>query len=99
MNRRDFVISVANKTGLSATQVDQVLGGMIDVTAVALAAGESIEIRGFGTMSVRERKGGRRRHPTTGEEFVKEPHKAVHFRASEQITERVNAKKTKRKTA
>lgn len=75
---------------MSATQVDQVLAGMIDVAGTALATGESVTIRGFGDLTVRDYKGGRRRHPGTGEVFEQPPYKAAHFKPSRQLNDRVN---------
>ena len=51
----------------------------------ALAAGERIELRGFGVFSVRARKTGIGRNPRTGTEVSIAPGKAVRFKPGKEL--------------
>jgi nucleoid DNA-binding protein len=47
-----------------------------------LVAGEKVQITGFGTFLVREKRGRRGRNPQTGKEMTIRPRRAVVFRPS-----------------
>jgi integration host factor subunit beta len=49
-----------------------------------------IEIRGFGTFSIRERKARVARNPKTGETVEIDDRKVVYFRASKTLKDRLN---------
>ena len=61
--------------------VDTVFEGLKE----ALAAGERIELRGFGVFSVRARKTGIGRNPRTGTEVSITPGKAVRFKPGKEL--------------
>lgn len=69
MTKADLVEQVAEAIGPGVTKRDcaLVVDGFINAVKHALAGGQSIEIRGFGTFKVRERKERMARNPRTGE--------------------------------
>lgn len=75
---------------------------VIDVVSGALAKGEKVQLIGFGTFEVRERKAREGHNPST-QEVIKIPaSKTPAFRVSKQLKEKVNvkpAKKTRAKKA
>jgi nucleoid DNA-binding protein len=52
---------------------------IIGAVAAALAAGETVELRGLGTLDVRERAERRARKPRTGEEVIVSARRYVFF--------------------
>jgi nucleoid DNA-binding protein len=58
---------VAEKTGLTRTDVAVVVDSLIDVIKKSLESGHNIEIRGFGTFKIKLRKARKARNPRTGE--------------------------------
>ena len=66
MTRADIAAKIANATGLSKVETETVVEGFILCVIEALKENESIEIRGFGTFKVKERKPRTARNPKTG---------------------------------
>ena len=50
MIKKDIAKELVNRTDLSASQSTQAVQGVIDIIADALVCGETIQIRGFGTI-------------------------------------------------
>ena len=72
MIKQDIVHHVIERTGLPRTKAEA-------------AAGERIELRGFGVFSVRARKTGIGRNPRTGTEVSITPGKAVRFKPGKEL--------------
>ncbi len=68
MTKADLVERVAGKTGLSKSDIAVVIDSFLDAIKRTLEGGSNIEIRGFGTFKVKERKARKARNPRTGEE-------------------------------
>src|SRR3954466_23395 len=66
--------------------VNAILGRIKD----ALAAGERVEIRGFGAFSTKDLQARQGRNPRTGESVVVAEKKAVHFKPGKEIRQRLN---------
>ena len=56
----------------------------------ALARGEKVEIRGFGSFKVKERKARDGRNPRTGEGIRIGPRKVPFFKVGKELRERIN---------
>lgn len=54
-----------------------------------LAEGERVELRGFGTLEVRERTGGERRNPKTGMAIVVPERRTAHWRTGKALAARI----------
>ena len=69
MTKADLVEQVAEAIGPGVTKKDcaLIVDGFLNAVKQALAEGEHIEIRGFGTFKVRRRKARSARNPRTGE--------------------------------
>ena len=68
---------------------------MIEQMSQALADGERIEIRGFGSFSLHYRPSRVGRNPKTGEPVELPPKCVPHFKPGKELRERVNANKDK----
>lgn len=91
MTKADLVEQVAEAIGPGVTKKDcaLVVDGFLNAVKQALAQGENIEIRGFGTFKVRERKTRMARNPRTGDS-VKVPARSVPvFKPSKQLRTKV----------
>ena len=49
MNKKELVAAISEKSGLKKVDVDKALDAFTAVTAEALAAGDKIQLVGFGT--------------------------------------------------
>ena len=69
MTKADLVEQVAEAIGPGITKKDcaLVVDGFLNAVKQALAQGNGIEIRGFGSFKLRHRKGRMARNPRTGE--------------------------------
>ena len=98
MNRSDLVRHLADMhPHLPAKDVELAVNVILDGLSGALARGEHIEIRGFGSFDMNYRSPRNGRNPKTGA-AVQVPAKHVpHFKAGKELRERVDypAKKEK----
>jgi integration host factor subunit beta len=63
---------------------------MFDAMVDALRKGEGIEIRGFGSFSIRAYKEYQGRNPRTGEAVHVRPKRLAFFKVGKELRERVN---------
>jgi integration host factor subunit beta len=86
MTRTQLIDAIHEKsTGLTKLQVAQVVDAMIEAMTTALAQGSKVEIRGFGSFTVRQREARKARNPRTGE-MVEVPAKRVpHFKPGKEL--------------
>jgi integration host factor subunit beta len=75
---------------LARKQVELLVNTIFDSMRDALAGGDRIEIRGFGSFHVRERAARRGRNPRTGEEVQVAATRVPFFRVGKELRERVN---------
>jgi integration host factor subunit beta len=91
MTKADLVEQVADAIGPGITKKDcaLVVDGFLNAVKRALANGDNIEIRGFGTFKVRRRKTRTARNPRTGD-AVEVPSRTVPvFKPSKHLRNRV----------
>ena len=93
MNRSDLIerIDQAQRDRLDRETVGLAVHMLIEVMSDALARGERIEIRGFGSFTARRYAGGFMRNPRTGERISVPARYRVIFRPGKELTERVEA--------
>ena len=75
MTKADIVDQIAERTGLTKKDVAETVDSFLNAVARALANGHHIEIRGFGTFRVKDRKSRIARNPRTGEAVPVPPRK------------------------
>lgn len=76
MTKADLVEEISSQTGISRSHTGAVVDHLLEVIGIALTEGKHLEIRGFGTFKVRERRARRARNPRSGME-VRVPAKLV----------------------
>jgi integration host factor subunit beta len=70
---------------LDVRKASELTGRIVKAMAAALAAGETIELRGFGSLEVKERKATARRNPQTGEAVIVPPRRRVVFHPGQEL--------------
>lgn len=94
MTRSELIQSLSEKhPHLSYKETEQMAKELFDQMAEALGKGERIEIRGFGSFSIRFRKPRLARNPKTGERLHKEGKYSPYFRPGKEMRDRVNLSK------
>ncbi|MCJ7811763.1 HU family DNA-binding protein [bacterium] len=90
MTKADIVDIIAKGTGLTKGETAAVIDGFLATVSYALQNGERVEIRGFGTYRLRERKEKHVPNPRTGKMMII-PHRIVpDFKPSQQLKSAVN---------
>lgn len=91
MIKTDLIKKVAAASeGLSTRDVESVVNAVFDEISRALAGGDRIELRGFGTFSVRQRAGRTGRNPRTGEPVQVAAKNVPHFKAGKPLKDALN---------
>lgn len=85
MIKHDIIRQVVERTGLPRNKAEAAVDTIFDGLKQALAAGERIELRGFGVFNVRPRKTGIGRNPRTGTEVTITPGRAVRFKPGKEL--------------
>ncbi len=88
--KSDLVDQIYEKTGHELKDIRSVVDVFLEEVKNALEDGRSVELRGFGTFEIRERKGRKKaRNPKTGEIVSVEDHAVVAFRAGKDMKKTV----------
>ena len=90
MNKAQLVEKVANSTNQSKLVTKQILEGFLDSIGESLCEGRKIEIRGFGSFKVKQRKARVTRNPRTGEQITIPALKVAKFRAGRGLKEKLS---------
>nr|WP_255592471.1 integration host factor subunit beta [Bordetella sp. BOR01] len=75
---------------LAARDTDYAVKTMLDAMTQALASGQRIEIRGFGSFSLSQRSPRVGRNPKSGEQVLVPGKQVPHFKAGKELRERVD---------
>ncbi len=67
MNKTELIAAVAAKTGLKKKDAEAAVAAVFGTVADELAAGNKVQVIGFGTFEVKERAERDGRNPFTGE--------------------------------
>lgn len=92
MNKSELIKRMSDRLEqLSSKDVDLAVHSILEQMSERLAAGERIEIRGFGSFSNHYRKPRTVRNPRTGEVGIFKPGKYVpHFKPGKDLKQRVD---------
>lgn len=99
MNKTELITAVAQEAEMTKKDAEKAVKAVLDVVSQALVKGEKVQLIGFGTFEVRERKARIGHNPSTQDEIKIPASKTPAFRVSKQLKEKVNVKKTKAKKA
>jgi integration host factor subunit beta len=91
MTKSELIELISNKIKLPKGKAEQIVNCIFDSMVDALKRGEGIEIRGFGSFTVREYKSYEGRNPRTGTPVHVAPKKLPFFKVGKELRERVNA--------
>jgi len=83
LNRKELVDAIQKQTQVARTDVDKVLGSLIQHTQVAVKKGERVALVGFGTFERQSRKARTARNPRSGEPVKVKATKVPRFRAGQ----------------
>lgn len=91
MNKAELIASIADKSGLSKKNAEAALNAFVDSVRDALAEDQKVQLVGFGSFEVRERKQREGRNPRDPKQKIKIPaSKAPVFKAGKTLKAAVN---------
>lgn len=90
MSKNKLVELIAQNSGFTKKDSELALKSVLEAFAVALEDGEKVSIIGFGSFEVKERAARVGHNPITREEIQIPAGKAVTFKASKTLKDRVN---------
>ena len=91
ITKSELIDSIADKLHLAKARAEQIVDTVFNAMVDALKDGQGIEIRGFGSFTIREYRAYDGRNPRTGE-IVKVAQKRLpFFKVGKELRERVNA--------
>jgi len=91
MTKAELVEEVAKSVELSKKDAEKIVNMVFDSIIDALHDGEKIELRGFGSFRLRERKARIGRNPKTGETVHVPSKKVRYFKAGKELKELINS--------
>ena len=90
MNKTELIAAAAERSGMTKKDAEQVIGAAFDVIIAQLQKGEKVQISGFGTFEVKERKERVGRNPLTGEAVQIPASKVPAFKVSSTLKEKIS---------
>src|SRR5882757_2074256 len=90
MTKADLIDIVADRLKLPRGRAELLVGHIFDAMVDALKRDEGIEIRGFGSFSIRTYREYEGRNPRTGEAVHVKPKRLAFFKVGKELRERVN---------
>jgi integration host factor subunit beta len=91
VTKSELIDAIADKLHLAKARAEQIVDTVFNSMVDALKEGQGIEIRGFGSFTIREYRAYDGRNPRTGE-IVKVAEKRLpFFKVGKELRERVNA--------
>ena len=89
MNKTELIDAIASESGLTKTNSQKALNGLIKTISEALKKGENVALLGFGTFKISVLAARNGRNPQTGKQIQIASKKVVRFTAGKTLSESV----------
>jgi DNA-binding protein HU-beta len=90
MNKQELIDAVASETGTSKGAAEETINAVFETISKAVAAGDAVQLIGFGSFGTGERAARIGRNPQTGETIEIAAAKTVKFTAGKGFKDAVN---------
>ncbi len=90
MTKSELIERVAERIDVPKNRAEAIVNAVFDSMKEALLADERIELRGFGSFSIRNYQARTGRNPRTGDTVEVPPKKSVHFKVGKELKDRVD---------
>ena len=94
MTKSELIDAIAGRGELTKARAELIINCLFDAMIDALQKGEGIEVRGFGSFSVRPYKPYHGRNPRTGAKVVVPAKKLPFFKVGKELKELVNGSRS-----
>ncbi len=92
MNKTELIANVAQKSDLTKKDAEKAVKAVFESISESLTAGDKVQIIGFGTFEVRQRKAREGRNPRNNEPIQIDASKTPAFNAGKQLNDLGNNK-------
>lgn len=89
MTKSDLITTVAESSGLTKKDTEKVISGLLSAVTNALVSGDKVQIVGFGTFEVRDRKEREGRNPSNGKPMTIPASRIPAFKAGKSLKDAV----------
>src|SRR5512147_2262091 len=89
MTKQQIVDAVATTTARSKAEIETVVDSLLGEIGKALRSGERVDLRGFGSFTVKDKKARQGRNPKTGETIQIAARRAATFKPSKELSDRL----------
>lgn len=90
LTKTDIIEMISKEYGLSKAEAKRIIDSTQELITNTLVEGDKVFLSGFGNFDIRQRKEREGRNPQTGEKLTIPAQKAVGFKASKGLKEKVN---------
>lgn len=90
MNKSDLIDMLARDQSFSSKTAESIIDTVLDAMTESLVSGDNVEIRGFGSFTVREYKSYDGKNPKTGEIVRVKPKKLPFFKVGKELRQAVD---------
>ncbi|MBU4345317.1 MAG: integration host factor subunit beta [Desulfobacteraceae bacterium] len=90
MNRVDLINAFKDKTGISRKRVKKIIDTFFGTITKTLSNGKRVEIRGFGSFTVKKYKTYKGRNPKTGKQIKVHSKKLPFFKVGKELKDMVD---------
>jgi nucleoid DNA-binding protein len=89
MTKQQIIEAVSTKTGQGKAEVETVVDSFLETIAEKLLGNERVDLRGFGSFVVKEKKARQGRNPRTGETIEIAAKRDAGFKPGKELTEKI----------
>jgi DNA-binding protein HU-beta len=89
MNKSDLIVAAAEQSGITKKDAERCINAAIDCVTAALMKGEKVQLSGFGTFEVANRRSRVGRNPKTREAVQIPAAKVPTFKPSQALKDNV----------
>lgn len=89
MTKQQLIEKVAAKTESGKAEAEAAVDSVLELIAEALRSNERVDLRGFGSFAVKERKERQGRNPRTGDTITIAAKRDASFKPSKELTEKL----------
>ncbi|MEO8594868.1 MAG: HU family DNA-binding protein [Candidatus Solibacter sp.] len=89
MTKQQLIENVAAKTELGKADVEVVVDSVLAMIAEALQSNQRVDLRGFGSFVVKDKKERQGRNPRTGETITIAAKRDASFKPGKELTEKL----------
>ena len=93
MNKTELIVATAEQSGMTQQDIWKVMDVLPGIIQKEVAAGNKVQIIGFGTFEKRFRQGRSTKNPQTGETIQTTDHYAPAFKPGKEFKDAVNKPK------